>query len=118
MIIVDSSTALFRSDYVGRGELAPRQQKLGKFMRGLLQLCDIFGVAVLITNQVVANPDGMSFAPQVKPIGGNIIAHASTTRIMLRKGSKNARIAKIYDSPSLPESEETFCITEQGIADV
>ncbi len=68
MIIVDSSTALFRSDYVGRGELSARQQKLGKFMRGLLQICDIFGVAVLITNQVVANPDGMSFAPQVKPM--------------------------------------------------
>ena len=41
-----------------------------------------FGVAVVITNQVVAQVDGASmFATDPKkPIGGNIIAHASTTR--------------------------------------
>lgn len=117
LVVVDSATALFRSEYTGRGELSTRQQQLGKFMRELLQLCDIFGVAVVITNQVVSDPGGMSFVPTVKPIGGNIIAHASTTRIMLRKGSKNTRIAKIYDSPSLPESEQTFAITDSGIAD-
>jgi len=86
-------------------------------MRELLQLCDIFGVACVITNQVVSNPDGMSFGPSLKPIGGNIIAHASTTRIYLRKGKSNSRIAKIYDSPNLPENEETFAITDQGICD-
>eukprot|EP00483_Globobulimina_turgida_P002008 UN02010 len=87
LVIVDSATALFRSEYVGRGELSVRQQTLGKFLRQLLQLCDIFGVAVVITNQVVSDPGGMSFGPNTKPIGGNIIAHASTTRISLRKGS-------------------------------
>ena len=117
LVVVDSATALFRSEYVGRAELANRQQTLGKFLRQLLQLCDIFGVAVVITNQVVATPDGMSFGPQIKPIGGNIIAHASTTRISLRKGSKSARVAKIYDSPNLPEDEATFTITDHGIAD-
>ena len=117
LVIVDSATALFRSEYQGRGELAIRQQNLGKFLRQLLQLCDIFGVAVVITNQVVSDPGGMSFGPQTKPIGGNIIAHASTTRISLRKGSKNTRVAKIYDSPNLPEDECTFSITDQGIVD-
>lgn len=44
-------------------------------------MAEEFGVAVVLTNQVVANPDGMSFAKDsTKPIGGNIIAHASTTR--------------------------------------
>jgi len=117
LVIVDSATALFRSEYVGRGELAIRQQTLGKFLRQLLQLCDIFGVAVVITNQVVSDPGGMSFGPQTKPIGGNIVAHASTTRISLRKGSKNTRVAKIFDSPSLPEDECTFSITNDGIVD-
>lgn len=117
LVVVDSATALFRSEYIGRGQLADRQQTLGKFLKQLLQLCDIFGVAVVITNQVVSSPDAMSFGPSVKPIGGNIIAHASTTRLYLRKGSKNQRTCKIYDSPNLPESEETFCITDAGIAD-
>ena len=41
-----------------------------------------FGVAVVITNQVVAQVDGaaMFAADPKKPIGGNIMAHASTTR--------------------------------------
>eukprot|EP00486_Rosalina_sp_Unknown_P015460 CAMPEP_0201595610 /NCGR_PEP_ID=MMETSP0190_2-20130828/192558_1 /ASSEMBLY_ACC=CAM_ASM_000263 /TAXON_ID=37353 /ORGANISM="Rosalina sp." /LENGTH=350 /DNA_ID=CAMNT_0048055659 /DNA_START=174 /DNA_END=1226 /DNA_ORIENTATION=+ len=118
LVIVDSATALFRSEYVGRAELAERQQILGKFLRQLLQLCDIFGVAVVITNQVVSDPSGMSmFGPQTKPIGGNIIAHASTTRVSLRKGSKATRIAKIFDSPNLPEDECQFTISNEGIVD-
>eukprot|EP01084_Bolivina_argentea_P014003 26197_1 len=117
LVIVDSATALFRSEYIGRGELSVRQQTLGKFLRSLLQLCDIFGVAVVITNQVVSDPGGMSFGPNTKPIGGNIIAHASTTRISLRKGSKNTRVAKIFDSPNLPEAETQFSITNDGIVD-
>ena len=32
-----------------------------------------------------------------KPIGGHVLAHASTTRISLRKGRGEVRIAKMYD---------------------
>ena len=72
----------------------------------------------MITNQVVANPDGMSFAKDAnKPIGGNIIAHASTTRLKLRKGRGETRVMTIFDSPTLPESEATFAIGEAGIED-
>lgn len=119
LLIVDSATALYRTDYSGRGELAARQMHMAKFLRQLTRLADEYGVAVLITNQVVAQVDGAaSFAgPQTKPIGGNIIAHASTTRLSLRKGRGETRICKIFDSPSLPESEATFAITEQGVAD-
>jgi len=119
LIVVDSATALYRTDYVGRGELAARQMHLARFLRSLMRLADEFGIAVVITNQVVADPGGGMFAgPQNKPIGGNIMAHASTTRLYLRKGAGDTRVCKIYDSPSLPENEEKFCIGLNGIEDV
>eukprot|EP01052_Picozoa_sp_SAG31_P040786 SAG31_NODE_6000_length_2220_cov_1.505422_2_plen_337_part_01 len=118
LVIVDSATALFRSEYTGRGELAERQQKLGKFMRGLQRLADDFGVAVIITNQVTACVDGMAFGPKFQPIGGNIIAHASTTRLMLKKGRGDSRICKVVDSPCRPEADASFCIQAGGINDV
>uniref|UniRef100_A0A3P8RP82 DNA repair protein RAD51 homolog n=1 Tax=Amphiprion percula TaxID=161767 RepID=A0A3P8RP82_AMPPE len=103
LLIVDSATALYRTDYSGRGEL----------------LADEFGVAVVITNQVVAQVDGaaMFSADPKKPIGGNIMAHASTTRLYLRKGRGETRICKIYDSPCLPEAEAMFAINADGVGD-
>lgn len=120
MMIVDSAMALYRTDFSGRGELGARQMHLARFLRMLLRLADEFGIAVVITNQVVASVDGaatMFAADPKKPIGGNIMAHSSTTRLYLRKGRGETRICKIYDSPCLPESEAVFAITEQGIAD-
>ena len=120
LLIVDSATALYRTDYSGRGELAARQMHLARFLRCLLRLADEFGVAVVVTNQVVASVDGAAamFNPDPKkPIGGNIMAHASTTRLSLRKGRGNTRVCKIYDSPCLPESEAMFAINEDGIGD-
>ncbi|EYC14722.1 hypothetical protein Y032_0039g12 [Ancylostoma ceylanicum] len=119
LLIVDSATGLFRSDYCGRGELAARQMALSKMMRLLIKLADEFGVAVVITNQVVAQVDGgtMFQMDAKKPIGGNIIAHMSTTRLGLRKGRGETRICKVHQSPSLPEAEATFAITPGGIDD-
>ena len=119
LLIVDSAMALYRTDYSGRGELSARQMHLGKFLRALLRMADEDGVAVLITNRVVAQVDGaaMFAADPKKPIGGNIMAHASTTRLYLRKGRAENRIMKIYDSPSLPESEAMFAIFADGIGD-
>jgi len=116
LMIVDSATALFRTDYHGRGELSERQMQLAQFLRQLTRLSEEFGIAVLMTNQVVANPDGMSFSKDnTKPIGGNIIAHASTTRLKLKKGRGDNRVCQIYDSPTLPESEAAFSISADGI---
>merc|ERR1712232_482333 len=118
LLVVDSATGLFRTDYTGRGELADRQQHLNKFLRHLQRLADEHGVAVVITNQVMASPDQQAnpyMGPQVKPIGGHIIGHASQTRLFLRKGKGETRICKIYDSPSLPEGEAMFAITTGGI---
>jgi len=119
LLVVDSATALYRTDYAGRGELSARQMHLARFLRMLLKLADEYGVAVLITNQVVAQVDGMSMfqADPKKPIGGNIMAHASTTRLYLRKGRGENRMCKIYDSPCLPESEAMFAIKPTGISD-
>lgn len=119
LVIVDSATCLYRSDYSGRGELAARQNSLGKFLRNLQRVADEFEVAVVITNQVVAQVDGsaMFCADSKKPIGGNIMAHASTTRLALRKGKGESRKMKVVDSPCLPESEADYAITEGGIAD-
>ena len=96
---------------------ALRQQKLAQFLRRLQRLADEFGVAVVITNQVTAKVDGMAFGPQIMPIGGNIIAHMSTTRLFFKKGRGEQRICKVYDSPCMPEEEATFMIGPDGIKD-
>ncbi|XP_028105787.1 DNA repair protein RAD51 homolog [Camellia sinensis] len=94
LMIVDSATALYKTDFSGRGELSARQMHLAKFLRSLQKLVDEFGVAVVITNQVVFQVDGSAIfaGPQIKPIGGNIMAHASTTRLALRKDANNSSL--------------------------
>ncbi|CAH1794134.1 unnamed protein product [Owenia fusiformis] len=119
LLIVDSIMALFRVDFSGRGELADRQQKLAQMLSRLQKISEEYNVAVFVTNQMTSDPGAtMSFqADPKKPIGGHILAHASTTRLSLRKGRGELRIAKIYDSPDLPENEATFAITQGGISD-
>jgi len=120
LMVIDSATALYRTDFVGRGELANRQMHLGQFLRQLQRLADEYGIAVVITNQIVASVEGnvgMFGGENKKPIGGNIMGHACTTRLSLRKGRGDTRICKIYDSPCLPEGEASFAITEHGIDD-
>lgn len=73
LLIVDSATSLYRTDFMGRGELSARQTHLAKFLRTLQRLADEYGIAVVITNQVVAQVDGNAamFNPDPKkPIGG------------------------------------------------
>lgn len=118
LLIVDSIMALYRTDYSGRGELSARQSHVAKYMRMLQRLADEFGVAVVITNQVVATVDQVYGSTETKkPIGGNIVAHSSTTRLSLSKRKGENRLCKIYDSPCLPESECLFAIYEDGIGD-
>lgn len=119
LLIVDSAMALYRTDYVGRGELAVRQNNLGKFLRCLQRLADEYGIAVVYTNQVVAQVDGgsMFVADAKKPIGGHIMAHASTIRLSLRKARGESRAMKVYDAPNLPEAEALYAIDVGGIID-
>lgn len=117
LIVIDSIMGCFRVDYSGRGELSERQQALAKVMSKLLKVSEEFNVAVVLTNQVMADPGGgCAFMPSLpKPVGGHILAHYSTTRVSLRKGRAEQRVAKIYDSPWLPESECVFEIYAGGV---
>jgi DNA repair protein RadA len=118
LIIVDSLTAHFRGEYVGREMLAPRQQRLNKHMHKLIALARAFNTVAVVTNQVMAQPD-MFFGDAIHPIGGHIVGHTSHTRIYLRKASKGpVRVARLVSSPYLPDGEEVFRVTENGIEDV
>jgi DNA repair protein RadA len=117
LVIVDSLTSLFRAEYVGRGSLAERQQKLNKHMHTLQKLADLYNFAVIVTNQVMAKPD-MFFGDPTAAIGGHIVGHNSTFRVYLRKGKKNTRVARMIDSPHLPEGEVVFVVDEEGLKDV
>ncbi|CAM5998829.1 unnamed protein product [Sphagnum balticum] len=109
LLIVDSIMAVFRNDFTGRGELSERQQVLGKVLSKLMKLAEQFNVAVYMTNQVMADPGNtMAHVDPKKPIGGHVLAHASTTRLYFRKGKGEQRICKIFDSPCLAENEATF----------
>jgi DNA repair protein RadA len=116
LVIIDSLTAQFRSEFVGRGTLAERQQKLNKHMRTLQKLAEMSNVAVLVTNQVMSRPD-ILFGDPTEPVGGNVVGHASKTRLYLRKSKEDKRVAKLVDSPSLPDGEALYRITENGIED-
>ncbi len=116
MIIVDSLTSHFRAEYIGRGMLANRQQKLNRHLKDLKQLADINNALVLVTNQVHSKPDAMWGDP-TKPIGGHILAHASTFRLYLRKAKGGRRIARLVDSPNLPDGECVYQVTEDGLRD-
>jgi DNA repair protein RadA len=117
IVIVDSLTAHFRAEFIGRGTLAERQQKLNKHMHALLKLADVYNMCVYVTNQVMAKPD-VFFGDPTQAIGGHIVAHASTFRIYIRKGKKGSRVAKLIDSPNLPEAECNFFVEEGGLKDV
>ena len=117
VIVVDSLTAHFRAEFIGRGTLADRQQKINKHMHVLLKLADMYNLCVYVTNQVMARPD-MFFGDPTQAIGGHIVAHASTFRVYLRKGKKGTRVAKLVDSPSQPEGEIGFYLDESGVKDV
>jgi len=116
LLIIDSLTAHFRAEFAGRGQLADRQQKLNKYMHNLMKLAEQHNLAVYVTNQVMANPAQM-FGDPTTAIGGHIVGHASTYRIYLRKGKKDSRVAKLIDSPDLPDNEIVFFVTEKGIID-
>ncbi len=116
LLIVDSLTSHFRAEYIGRGQLADRQQKLNRHMHALQKIAEMSNVAVLVTNQVMERPD-ILFGDPTAPIGGNIVAHASKTRIYLRKSKDDKRVAKLVDSPSLPDGEAIYRITEKGMED-
>jgi len=117
LIIVDSLTAHFRAEYSGRGTLSLRQQKLNKHMYDLAKLAEECNAVVLVTNQVMSNP-AVFFGDPTKPIGGNIVGHASKFRLYLRKSKGSKRVAKLVDSPNLPDGEAAFLVESAGLKSI
>jgi DNA repair protein RadA len=115
-LIIDSLTSAFRADYTGRGTLADRQQKLNRHLHHLQKLADVYNLAVYITNQVMSRPD-ILFGDPTAPIGGHILGHQATFRVYLRKSKGDKRIARLIDSPSLPEGETVFRVLTDGVRD-
>jgi len=116
LLVVDSLTAHFRAEFVGRGTLADRQQKINRHMHDLLRWSDLNNGAICVTNQVAAKPDAF-FGDPTRPIGGHIVGHTATYRIYLRKSKGPKRIARLIDSPHLPEGEAVFSVNQEGIRD-
>ncbi len=115
LVIADSAVGLFRAEYLGRGTLSERQQKLNKFVHLLVRTAETYNCAALATNQVMSSPDTF-FGDPTRPIGGNVVAHTSTYRVYFKKSGKK-RIARMVDSPHHPESEVIFTLTEAGVSD-
>ena len=114
LLCVDSLTAHFRAEYVGRGELADRQQKLNKHLHDLDKVGNLYNAAVVVTNQVLSNPDSF-FGDPTKPIGGNILGHKSTFRMYLRKSKNDKRIVKLVDAPNLADGEAVMRVQDGGL---
>jgi RecA/RadA recombinase len=114
LLCVDSLTAHFRAEYVGRGELAQRQQKLNKHLHDLDRVGNLHNAAVLVTNQVASNPDSY-FGDPTQPIGGNILGHKSTFRIYLRKSKGDKRIVRLVDAPNLADGEAVMRVQDGGL---
>ena len=116
LVVVDSVTGHFRAEYIGREHLAQRQQKLNRHLHQLMRLAEIYNVAVVVTNQVMARPD-VFYGDPTQAVGGHVLYHAPGVRVQLRKSRGNRRIARVVDAPHLPEGEAVFVITEEGIRD-
>jgi DNA repair protein RadA len=117
LVVVDSAISHFRGEYVGREELSMRQQILNQYLHKLLRLSEAYNIAVVVTNQVQANPAMFFYGNPERPAGGHIMAHACTHRIHIRRGKSGTRVAKVIDSPYLPEEKASFIITQKGIED-
>ncbi|MDP3990086.1 MAG: DNA repair and recombination protein RadA [archaeon] len=116
LVVIDSLTSHFRAEFIGRGTLSERQQKLNRHMHQLSKIAGSFNVCVYVTNQVMAKPDQF-FGDPTTSIGGHIVGHASTFRIYLRKGKKGTRVAKLIDAPNLADGEVCFEVLEGGLRD-
>jgi DNA repair protein RadA len=117
LMIIDSLTAHFRAEFSGRGQLADRQQRLNRYLHNLMKVAEQNNLAVYVTNQVMSDPAQL-FGDPTKAIGGNIVGHACTYRMYLRRGKKDSRVAKLIDSPDLPDDETVFMIESNGLRDI
>jgi DNA repair protein RadA len=118
LIILDSLMSHFRSEFAGRSTLAERQQLIGKHLAFITKQAEMLNCVAIVTNQVAAKPDGVFFGDPNKPVGGNIVGHTVTTRLMIRKGKDTKRTATLTKNPELPDGKIEFAITTEGVRDL
>src|SRR5947207_14430746 len=94
LLVVDSILSHFRGEYIGRESLSERQQRLNSQLHKPLRIAQALNLAVVITNQVQAKPH-VFFADPTRPAGGNILAHASASRVIVKKRNQGLRVATI-----------------------
>jgi DNA repair protein RadA len=116
LLVVDSVIAHYRAEFSGRAMLSERQQRLNNLMSTLARIAQVYGIAVVVTNQIQATPDDLN-SNRITPIGGNVMEHASTYRINLRHHVENSRTARLVKSPSHFENDAVFTISDRGISD-
>ena len=117
LVVVDSVISHFRGEYTGRETLAERQQKLNKYLHLLLRYATGYNLAILVTNQVMADP-GSFFGDPTRPAGGHILGHGVTARLYIRRGKQGRRVVKLTKSPYLPEGSVEVMITDKGISNL
>ena len=115
LVVIDGSIGQFREEYLGRGTLADRQNQIARLMTHIKNISFYFRCTVVFTNQVQSDPSIM-FGDPTKPIGGNVVGHASTYRIYFKKSGRK-RIARMVDSPEHPQGDAPFTLNTSGIAD-
>ena len=86
LVVIDDLIGLFRSsaEYQGRENLPMRQNEVGQILASVHDVAHVFGVLVVVTNQVSATVDGNPFTPAIA-VGGNVMAHSVDTRIWMNK---------------------------------
>ncbi|MGQ9759562.1 MAG: DNA repair and recombination protein RadA [Candidatus Methanomethylicaceae archaeon] len=116
LLIIDSLTSHFRSEYPGRENLVLRQQRLNSFVHKLQRLVSVYDLIVVVTNQVLDVPEVIPGVRPARPAGGNIVAHGSTFRLWLERAKGKTRITCI-DSPKHARGTVYVKLTEGGVED-
>ena len=116
LVVLDGAIGQFREEYLGRGTLAERQMQIARLMSHIKNISFYFRCAVVFTNQVQSDPS-MMFGDPIKPIGGNVVAHASTYRLYFKKSGKK-RLARMIDSPEHAMADAEYILDAKGMSNV
>jgi len=116
LIILDSATALFRSEFTGRGEGYAKFGLINQMLGDLKSIAENFNISIIFINQIYHSPDADYGAEHDRPYGGNVLGHAIPYRIILKKSGKK-RVARIFKSPYQPNDDAIYIVTEKGIDD-
>jgi len=120
VLILDSLTAHFRSEYVGREMLARRQQSLNNHLQHISQLTRMFGLVTLVTTQEIDIPQqGYMGGTESRGAGGNVVFHRPVAIIQIWKpeGMNEKRFVTLEKHPALPQKKIILRLNEDGFSE-